>query len=109
MSGITKAPKARKRRARCKQVLVILNNRIEMVELLREEVHPAWEILRRGRWHLPLCAGMGWRLSFPSSASRSFAGSRQSRCGFESPHENREGIGFYAALERETSQSCGAR
>jgi hypothetical protein len=41
MSGIGKFSKVRKRRARCKQVLVILNNRIETVDLIREEIHPS--------------------------------------------------------------------
>lgn len=40
MSGSAKSPKPRRRPARCKQVLVIINHRIEMVELIREEVHP---------------------------------------------------------------------
>ena len=40
MRGSTKSSKVRMRRARCKQVLVILNNRMETVELIREEIHP---------------------------------------------------------------------
>ncbi len=51
-------PKATTRRARCKQVLMILNNRIEVVELIREEVHPPVGDLAEGplevavvRWH----------------------------------------------------------
>lgn len=38
---MSKFSKVRTRRARCKQVLVILNNRIEIVDLIREEIHPA--------------------------------------------------------------------
>ncbi|MGH7967215.1 MAG: hypothetical protein ACREIC_00660 [Limisphaerales bacterium] len=40
MSGSTKFSKIRTRRARCNQVLVILNNRLETVKLIREEIHP---------------------------------------------------------------------
>lgn len=40
MSASGNFSKARTRRPRSKQVLVILNNRIEIVELIREETHP---------------------------------------------------------------------
>lgn len=40
MRGRIKSSKVRSRPARCTQVLVILNSRIETLELLREEVHP---------------------------------------------------------------------
>ncbi len=40
MSGSARSTKVRRRPARCTQVLVILNSRIETVELIREEVYP---------------------------------------------------------------------
>ncbi len=40
MSQSAKFSKVRTRRARCKQVMVILNSRLETVELIREEIHP---------------------------------------------------------------------
>lgn len=40
MSRSAKSSKVRTRRARCKQVLVVLNSRIETVKLIREEIHP---------------------------------------------------------------------
>ena len=40
MSQSARSTKIRRRPARCKQVLVILNSRIEAVELIREEVYP---------------------------------------------------------------------
>jgi hypothetical protein len=58
MSRSAKFPKARTRRARCNQVLVILNNRLETVKLIREEVHPLVGDLAAGplelavmKWH----------------------------------------------------------
>ena len=40
MSKSTKSSKVRSRPARCAQVLVILNGRIETVEFIREDVYP---------------------------------------------------------------------
>ena len=58
MSKSTKSSKVRRRPARCKQVLVILNNRIETAKLIREEVYPpggdfAEDVLEMAveRWH----------------------------------------------------------
>ena len=58
MSGSTKFSKTRTRRARCNHVLVILNNRLETVKLIREEIHPPIGDLAVGplelavmRWH----------------------------------------------------------
>lgn len=58
MSRSTKSSRVITRRARCRQVLVILNNRIEMVDLIREQIHPAVGDFAEGplefavvRWH----------------------------------------------------------
>ena len=58
MIGAPKPYKIRRRPARCKHVLVILNGRIETLELIREEVHPAVGDFAEGplefavvRWH----------------------------------------------------------
>lgn len=57
MSRSVKFPKARTRRARCNQVLVILNNRLETVKLIREEIHPPVGDLAEGPLEL---AVMSW-------------------------------------------------
>jgi hypothetical protein len=65
MSGAPKPYKIRRRPARCKQVLVILNGRIETLELIREEVHPAVGDFAEGPLEFAVVRWLGLEVSVP--------------------------------------------
>jgi len=64
-SNRRKSYKVRSRPARCKQVLVILNGRIETLELIREEVHPAVGDFAEGPLELAVVRWLGLEVFVP--------------------------------------------
>lgn len=64
MNEFGESSKPQKHRTRCKPALVILNNRIEIVELIREGIHPAVGDRADEPLALAVLGGKGWRFAF---------------------------------------------
>ncbi len=57
--------KTKVRRARCKQVLAILINRLETIELIREEIHPPIGDFAKGPLEMAVVRWNGLEVSVP--------------------------------------------